>query len=449
MANVTFSIDKTNTDKNGYAPIKANVAIDYKKKTITVGKVKPRFWNKTKPRVSVKHPTDDGYNPEKVNTYLDNFQKEAKEYFDDCKRNNIEVTLDIVTDYFNGHKLNLNPVKINFWDAYEDFLTAGEVDLAPNTIRSRKSKKNKLKEFETVTGYKMTFESINLVFFDRLKEYMLHTKEYGYNYLAAITKQIKAFMKWSYERNFHTNTTYLKFSAPEKEGSIIHLTFSELQTLINFKFESPKLSKVRDFYCFGCLTGARYSDLKKLTKDNIAEGKLKFTTEKTNIDIVIPLFPGLPTIINRYPDQHRLLPKISNQKANKYIKKACELAEINTPTEHKTFVKNTTIKEFKPKFELIGTHTSRKSFICLAHSKGVDLKTIMDITGIQDQQTLKRYLDVSINTKMDNLTKMFVNLTPPINPEPNKKDEAIMAIKEALSKNGLNAEDVEDLLKQL
>lgn len=132
MANVTFSIDKTNTDKNGYAPIKANVAITikgndepiYTKKTIAVGKVKPRFWNKTKPRISIKHPTDDGYNPGKVNTYLDNFQREAKEYFDDCKRHNIEVTLDIISDYFKGHKLNLNPVKINFWDAYEDFLTA-------------------------------------------------------------------------------------------------------------------------------------------------------------------------------------------------------------------------------------------------------------------------------------------------------------------------------------
>jgi hypothetical protein len=43
----------------------------------------------------------------------------------------------------------------------------------------------------------------------------------------------------------------------------------------------------------------------------------------------------------------------------------------------------------------------------LAHAKGVDIKTIMDITGIKDQNTLRRYLDISIDTKMDNLTKMF------------------------------------------
>ena len=449
MANVTFSIDKRNTDKNGYAPIKANVAIDYKKKTITVGKVKPRYWNKSKPRVSIKHPTDDGYNPETVNAYLDNFQREAKAYFDGCKLHHIEVTLDIVSDYFKGHKLNLNPVKKEFWVAYDEYIKTMELTTATNTNRMQKSNKKKLEEFEAETGYKMNFDTINLVFFDRLSEYILITKGHKYNYLPAIIRRLKAFMTWSYKRNYHTSIKYKEFSAQEKEGSIIHLTYPELQQLTNFQFENDKYRKVRDFYCFGCLIGARYSDLKRLTKDNLSEGKLKFTTQKTNIDIVIPVFPELQTIINRYPELGRLLPKISNQKANKYIKKACELAGINTPTEYKTFVKNTTVKEFKPKFELIGSHTARKTFVCLAHARGIDLKTIMDITGIQDQQTLKRYLDVSIDTKMDNLTKMFVNLTPKQNPVPNKKEEAIEAIKDALLKKGVTIDDLDELFTQL
>jgi len=455
MANVAFYIDKPNTDKNGYAPIKASVAITikgndkpvYTKKTITVGKVKPRYWNKTKPRVSIKHPTDDGYNPEKVNAYLDDFQRKAKEYFDDCKLHNIEITLDIVTDYFKGHKLNLNPVKKDFWEAYNEYIKTMELTTAANTNRMQKSNKKKLEEFESETGYKMNFDTINLVFFDRLSEYVLITKGHEYNYLPAIVRRLKAFMTWSFKRNYHTSVKYKEFSAHEKEGSIIYLTFPELQQLIGFQFENEKYSKVRDFYCFGCLIGARYSDLKRLTKDNISEGTLKFTTQKTNIDIVIPLFPGLNTIINRYPEQYRLLPKISNQKANKYIKKACELAGINAPTEHKTFLKNTTVKEFKPKFELIGSHTARKTFVCLAHARGIDLKTIMDITGIQDQQTLKRYLDVSIDTKMDNLTKMFVNLTP--QPEPKPTNETLLALKDALAKVGFKAENIDDLFKQL
>ena len=449
MANVTFSIDKRNTDKNGYAPIKANVAIDYKKKTILVGKVKPRYWNKSKPRVSIKHPTDDGYNPEKVNTYLDNFQKEAKEYFDDCKHHNIEVTLDIVSDYFKGQKLNLNPVKKDFWEAYDEYIKIMELTTATNTNRMQKSNKKKLEGFEKETGYKMNFESINLFFYDRLSEYILITKEHEYNYLPPIVRRLKAFMNWSLKREYHNNTKFKDFSAPEKEGSIIHLTFPELQQLINFKFESEKLSRVRDFYCFGCLIGARYSDLRRLTKNNISDGKLKFTTEKTKIDITIPLFPGLTTIINRYPDQHLLLPKYSGQKANKYIKKACELAEINTLTEYKTFVKNETIKTFKPKWELISSHSARKTFICYAHSSGIDLKTIMNITGIQDHETLRRYLDVSIDTKTGSLSKMFENLIPSPDREASKKEETLKALKDALANLGYKNENIDDLYRLL
>ena len=126
----------------------------------------------------------------------------------------------------------------------------------------------------------MTFESINLIFFDKLKEWILDTLEHDYGYLPAITNKFKAFMTWSLDRDYHRNTTYKKFSAPEKEGSIIHLTYSELKHLVNFNFESKKHQRARDFFCFGCLTGLRYCDLERLTKDNISNGSIKITTQK-------------------------------------------------------------------------------------------------------------------------------------------------------------------------
>jgi|GEM_PF-2834696 len=58
---------------------------------------------------------------------------------------------------------------MDFWAAYEEFLKICELTSEPNTIRSRKSKKVKLEGFQSETGYKMTFESINLDFFDKLK----------------------------------------------------------------------------------------------------------------------------------------------------------------------------------------------------------------------------------------------------------------------------------------
>lgn len=411
MANVTFYIDKTNNDRDGYAPIKANVTIDYKNITKTVGKIKPRYWNKLKQRVSPPRPHEEDNNHTEINSYLEDFQSKGNKYFLNCALQNIEITPAIVKDYFKGNELNLNKPKKSLWEAYEEFLKAGELEKAYNTNRNRKTIKNYLEKFEAETGYKLTFDSINLVFYDQLKEHVLSTKEHGYNYLSAITDKFKAFLNWSLERNYHNNTTFRKFSAPEKEGTIVHLTFQELQQLINFKFESKSFQRARDFYCFGCLTGLRYVDLQRLTKDNVSNGLIKITTQKTNKEVFIPIFPGLQTIIDRYPEQYKLLPKFSNQKLNKQIKKACEKAEITTIVEYKTFEKNLTKTEFKPKHELIGTHTARKTFICLAYDNGLDIEMIKSITGITHERTLRRYLNVSADAKKDKLMKAFENLT--------------------------------------
>jgi hypothetical protein len=81
----------------------------------------------------------------------------------------------------------------------------------------------------------------------------------------------------------------------------------------------------------------------------------------------------------------------------------------------------------------------------LAHARGVDIKTIMDITGIKDQKTLRRYLDVSVDTKLDNLNKMFGDLIPKNEPEPETNSAKINAIKDALIKKGLSTEDIDEL----
>ena len=445
MAKIGFHLNMNKKDKKtGLIPIRAKIAVQSKAVVKNLPfKVKENKWNEEKQRVYASRENEKYNGYKEINAFLVDYTDKANQMFKDCIVNDIPLTIDLVRSFFNGSLPKFKTVKTGFWEAYDEFLKDIEITMQSSTIRVHKSTKKKLESFEIDTGYKLTFNSITISFFDKLKEYILLTKGHEYNYLPVIMRRLKAFMNWSLKRGYHNCTDFKSFSVPEKEGSIIYLTFDELQHLINFQFESKKFQRVRDFYCFGCLTGARYSDLKRLTKDNIADGKLKFTTQKTNVDITIPIFPGLTTIIDRYPDQHKLLPKYSGQKANEYIKKACEKAEIKTPVELKTFLRNETIKEFRPKYELIGTHTARKTFVCLAHAKGVDIKTIMDITGIRDQRTLKRYLDVSIDTKKEQLNKMFGDLAPIPTPE-----ETIQAMKETLLKAGFSEESIENMINQ-
>lgn len=457
MANIGFHLNVNKINKDGFVPIRAKIPVEskgvYKNLPfkVKIGKYdedKKQYkgkWNYEKQRVYPSREAEKYNNHKEINEFIDNLETSANKFFRDCETNHIPLTVSMVKDFFKGIQPNFKPVKIGFWEAYDEFLKDSAILMQDSTIRAHKSTKTKLEAFAADTGYKMTFSSINISFFDQLKEYILITKGHEYNYYPVILRRLKAFMNWSLKRSFHSNTDFKNFSAREKEGTIVYLTFDELLQLINFEFGNKKLNRVRDFYCFGCLTGARYSDLKRLTRDNISDGKIKFTTQKTNIDITIPLFLGLQTIIDRYPDQYLLLPKYSGQKANEYIKKACEKAGINSPVEYKTFLRNETIREFMPKYELIGTHTARKTFICLAHARGVDIKTIMDITGIKNHSTLKRYLDVSIDTKKDNLSKMFGDLIPDQKPD-QEANKTLEAMRETLLKAGFETESVEKIL---
>ncbi|MGD9930057.1 MAG: site-specific integrase [Mangrovibacterium sp.] len=405
MAKIRFHINKSKIDKENYVPIRAKISIDSTARYKAIEKVKLRYWNPKKQRVIPNRETEPYNRHKEINELIEKYEEKARQYFNDLKLNGIPVNLKAVEDFFEGKPI-ATKVK-NLWEAYDLYLQAGKLEKAYNTNRNRKTIHTKLKEFEEKTGYKITFESINLEFWDRLKEYILVDQNHGFNYLAAIADKFKAFMNWSHERKFHENLAFKKFSAPEKEISIISLTWEELQQLINFEFANNKLAKARDFFCFGCLTGLRYVDLVQLTKDNITDGMIRITTQKTNKEVIIPVFPGLQTIIDRYPEQYKLLPKFSNQKINEYIKECCELAGITVLTEFKTFVKNVTVKEFRPKHELIGTHTARKTFISLAYERGLDIEMIKAITGITREKTLKRYLQISNHTKKEKLMAAF------------------------------------------
>lgn len=422
MVNVTFYLDKKNRDKNGFCPVKANISVKpvsdpesgekAKSKNVskTVVKIKPRHWNKNRQELYPPKPYEPDNDYQKINERLKNLKDNAPKFFNQCEKQNIPITEELAKDFLAGKITFTEQKNVPFWTAYDEYLKAGQQDKSYNTNRNRKTIYNKIKDFETDTGYKMTWHSVNLVFWDRMKKYILEDLDHGYNYLSAIAAKFKAFMKWSQRRKYHNNDEYKEFSAPEKEISIVHLTWDELQHLLYFKFESEKYQKVRDFFCFGCLTGQRYVDLAHLTKENLVDDSVKLTQQKTNKEVIIPMYKGVQTIINRYPDLGRLLPKFSNQKLNDYIKEACEIAEINAITEFKTFKKNTTIKEYKPKHQLISSHTARKTFICLAYEKGMDVEMIKAITGITREKTLERYLQISAEKKKEQLTAVFGEL---------------------------------------
>lgn len=90
---------------------------------------------------------------------------------------------------------------------------------------------------------------------------------------------------------------------------------------------------------------------------------------------------------------------------NDYLKELEELAEINEPIRQTYYKGNERIDKVLPKYELLGTHAGRRTFVCNALALGIPPQIVMKWTGHSDFKTRKPYIDVADDTKANAMNK--------------------------------------------
>jgi integrase len=197
-------------------------------------------------------------------------------------------------------------------------------------------------------------------------------------------------------RGYNKNLTYKKFKTKESDVDIIVLTRDELFTLYDCDLaQNAKLSNIRDVFCFACFTGQRYSDISKIRREDIS-GKIWYIrNQKTNSVIKIPLNQFAVAILEKYKEFSKPLPVISNQKSNEFVKEICKYAGLDRECRISRFKSGYRIDEYFPLYELVTTHTARRTFITLSLEKGIIYEVIMKISGHTDYKSLKKYIKIS------------------------------------------------------
>ncbi|WP_405399325.1 tyrosine-type recombinase/integrase [Maribacter sp. Asnod2-G09] len=398
---VTFHLRKDKIGKGGLAPIRMVVASNGFKIFKAVKNVKSSIasWDKKKERVKSPKANEPYNNHIEYNKIIDDLDSKLKTL------NRYILLNEIVPDKaFILEKLN-SETKIelthSFISSFDEFIDLGKLTKAERTVKSYTTAKNFYEEFEAYTGYTLRFETITNEFFEKLQEYCFTVKNTKNNYFARLVTTLKTFMKWALERDYHSNISFLKFKAPEEEIEVIYLTYEELMSLYNFKFDSDSFSRTRDMYCFACFTGLRFSDIRNLKTSNVYENEIKFNIQKTKtVDHTIPLNSFAKAILDKYKGTlNEPLPVISSQKFNKKIKKVCEKVEINTQTTTTRFVGSRKIEHTQPKWKLITSHTARKTFVTNSLILGMKIPVLKSITGHKKEQSFRRYVNISENLK--------------------------------------------------
>jgi integrase len=270
-----------------------------------------------------------------------------------------------------------------------------------------------------VKNHLITFNSyLTFEFFDEygLNEYITYLRENRDMRNSTIGKQIgfmKWFLRWSFKKGYKSGNAYDTFKPKLKNTTkkVIFLTWDELTKLKEYQILPTKqyLERARDVFLFLCFTGLRYSDVFNLKRSDIKENHIEVTTVKTADSLIIELNNHSKAILDKYKDiafkNHKVLPVITNQKMNDYLKELAELAEINEPVRETYYKGNERIDEVTPKYALLGTHAGRRTFICNALSLGIPAQVVMKWTGHSDYKAMKPYIDIADNIKANAMSK--------------------------------------------
>lgn len=417
MPTLYYRIYENKKNKDGKVAVHAIISVDGRNKWKTVTWIKADQWEpkpeKDKWLKTGATGSKDYVENKKTNQLLRDYKNRVTDYLNQCTVSGTKIDFKLVCDYLDMN--DPTPEKQNFWIIYDLFLKSGQTQKGikeDSTMRVAKNTMTRLKAFEKTTGFKMSFDAINMNFDERFQRWILKDQQRGWNYYCSHIRRLKTFLNWAVRMGYNSNIQFKAIKAKEIPGTIIYLTEAELQSLYNFNFENPKYARVRDIFCFECFTGLRYSDIELLRREHIHDDfliKYPKKVKKENESLVIPLAEPAKAIIERYQYLYRPLPKLSNQKLNKSIKEAAGEAGITTVIEYKDFSGGKTEILKAAKNKLISSHTGRKTFICMAFAKGMDTQTIMKITGIRDVKTLMRYLDITKETTKEAVDHVFRN----------------------------------------
>lgn len=115
------------------------------------------------------------------------------------------------------------------------------------------------------------------------------------------------------------------------------------------------------------------------------------------------------TILEKYKNiafqERKVLPVISNQRMNTYLKELAEFAEINEPAPETYYNGNERIDVVTPKYALLSTHAARRTFICNALSLGIPANVVMKWTGHSDYKAMKPYIDIADDIEANAMSK--------------------------------------------
>ena len=399
--NLLFYVKKAKVNSAGEAPIYLRITIDGKISEISTKRiVNPLKWNSAMQKISGSSEENKS-----LNFYLKTFEQKVYNTYHELMRDKEPVTCEVLKNKLLGRgelSRTLIPVFQDHNDRMEKLVGK---EFAPGTLIRYKTTLKHTKEF-LKWKYNISdidIKKIDYAFLNDFELFLRIEKSCNNNSAVKYIKNLGKIIRICLANGWIERDPFMNYQSKYDEVTRMFLNEKEIEVLSAKDFKNERLSLVRDIFLFSCFTGLAYIDTKELTYQNINLGLdgsqwIYTKRQKTKTTSNIPLLSQTEQIIEKYKNHPvcvnngKLLPILSNQKMNAYLKEIADLCSINKELTY---------------------HIARHTFATtITLSNGVSIESVSKMLGHKSIKTTQHYakiLDAKVSADMNDLKIVLKN----------------------------------------
>ncbi|MBA4057913.1 MAG: recombinase, partial [Marivirga sp.] len=341
---VHFRLKKRSSYVSGQKmPIYLRLTIDGKRTEFsTQREIDPTKWNSKAGRaIATREET------RQLNSFLETMQAQIYEAQRELLNKGREVTIKSVRNKMLGIEEEvIDPLKnkglISVYREHVKLVCdlVGR-EYAKGTLKRFKAAFTSMEAFMKYNNKEdIKLRDLNYQFITDYEFFLKTIRNVEHNTAMGIIKKLKKIVRISVAHNWIEKDPFMNYKVKIRDTNRPFLLQDELDRIINKPILTERLSQVRDIFVFCCYTGLAYADVQKLRRVDVVighDGEKWIHTErvKTETSTRVPLLPQAMKIMDTYKDhpqcvtENKLLPVMSNQKMNEYLKEIAERCEIN------------------------------------------------------------------------------------------------------------------------
>lgn len=335
---ILFYIRRAKINANNLCPLTCRITNENQRKEFSTGIfINPEYWNASKQKA---HPPNKGNT--QINTQLSLIKQDINQAFLFLQVQDREFDVDDIYRQYKGENIKQDK---SITEMFHLHITKQEKLIGIST-----TKVSLAKFYQTQTHVKSfikhqykkndyLLKDMTMAFITEFEFYLKAEKQFKQNTVHKTIQRFKQIVKLAVGLDYLAKDPFLLYKNRKPKKQVVFLSKEELETLEKHQFASERLQQVADMFIFCCYTGLAYTEMSNLKANDIQTGYdsnkwIHIHRQKTKRDYDIPLLSKAESILDKYRTETQLLPVITNQKFNSYLKEIAEIVGINKTLTH-------------------------------------------------------------------------------------------------------------------